>query len=50
MNIGTISQMFPTVPGLDQDLENVGMLLESERDNMELSDLYLSTGKIHSYG
>lgn len=50
MNAGAISQMFPTTPGLDQDLENVGMLLETERDNMELSDLYLSTGKLHSYG
>lgn len=54
MNAGTISQMFPTTPGLDQDLGNVGILLEAERDNkeeMEYSEFYSpSTGKLYGFG
>ncbi|XP_071053987.1 inositol hexakisphosphate and diphosphoinositol-pentakisphosphate kinase isoform X4 [Onthophagus taurus] len=29
LNVNSISHMFPTAPGLDQDLENVGILLEN---------------------
>lgn len=45
--------MFPTAPGLDQDLENVGVLLESERTNedMEFTEFYSpTTGKLHARG
>lgn len=54
MNAGTISQMFPRAPGLDQELENVGVLLESEGSNaqdMEFTEFYSpTTGKLHARG
>lgn len=46
--------MFPIAPGLDQELENVGILLETERDmpeDMEIAELYSpTTGKLHIHG
>lgn len=46
--------MFPTAPGLDQELGNVGILLETERnaqEDMEISQLYSpTTGKLHIRG
>ncbi|VEN46325.1 unnamed protein product [Callosobruchus maculatus] len=43
LNVDNLTKMFPTAPGLDQDLGNVGMLLDSfDRDSsssaLELSD------------
>ncbi|XP_017770136.1 PREDICTED: inositol hexakisphosphate and diphosphoinositol-pentakisphosphate kinase 2 isoform X14 [Nicrophorus vespilloides] len=45
--MGNLSHMFPTVPGLDQDLENVGILLdttdkETGPGSMEFSEYYAS--------
>lgn len=52
--MGNISHIFPTTPGLDQELENVGILLESSNaegldDGIGFSD-YFSTFQQHSKG
>lgn len=43
--MGNISHIFPTAPGLDQELENVGILLESSNlegidDGIGFSDYF----------
>lgn len=45
--------MFPTVPGLDQDLGSVGILLEQTPadDSMEIAEFYSpTTGRLHVQG
>ncbi|KAK9729107.1 Diphosphoinositol pentakisphosphate kinase 2 N-terminal domain [Popillia japonica] len=40
INVGSISHMFPTTPGLDRDLGSVGMLLDSpSREREETAEL-----------
>lgn len=46
--------MFPTAPGLDQDLGSVGILLENDfpgDDSIEIAEFYSpTTGKLHLQG
>nr|CAI5830249.1 unnamed protein product [Callosobruchus analis] len=53
LNVDNLAKIFPTAPGLDQDLGNVGMLLDSfDRDSsssaLELSDYCF--GNIQAHG
>lgn len=50
-----LNRIFPTVPGLDRDLDSVGKLLEMDREisgSMEFSEYYTSLQKIpfHNFG